>query len=144
MGRELVSDPDSGSLGSRTVFDPGVRNVGFVQYRDSVASLREYARDGDRSRLPAWQDYDQTGTKEDAAVGVWHETDVVRPDEFETVYNNMPPTDSPPARTRRSCRPRTSATPLPAGWDTPTGPTHCPRPYSPSDALGSNPSLELL
>ena len=91
MVRELVSDPDSGLLGSRTVFGPGVRNVGFVQYWDSFASLREYARDGDRSRLPAWQDYYQNGTKEDAAVGVWHETYIVRPDEFETVYNNIPP-----------------------------------------------------
>lgn len=30
MVRELVSDPESALLGSRTVIGPGIRNVGFV------------------------------------------------------------------------------------------------------------------
>jgi hypothetical protein len=92
MVRELVADPDSGLLESRTVVGPGIRNVGFVQYWDSFEALREYARDGDRLHRPAWVDYYQSGTKEDSAVGIWHETYVVDPDEYETVYNNMPPT----------------------------------------------------
>jgi len=91
MVRELVSDPESGLLGSRTVVGPGIRNIGFVQYWDSFDALREYARDSDRLHFPAWQDYYENGTKEDAAVGIWHETYVVQPDEYETVYNNMPP-----------------------------------------------------
>lgn len=45
MVRELVSDPDSGLLGSRTVVGPGIRNLGFIQYWDSFDALREYARD---------------------------------------------------------------------------------------------------
>lgn len=53
--------------------------------------MREYARDSDRLHFPAWQDYYQDGTKEDAAVGIWHETYVVNPNAYETVYNNMPP-----------------------------------------------------
>ncbi|MFC6942630.1 DUF4188 domain-containing protein [Salinirubellus sp. GCM10025818] len=91
MVRELVSDSESGLLESRTVVGPGIRNVGFVQYWDSFEALREYARDSDRLHFPAWQDYYEDGTKEDAAVGIWHETYVVDPDEYETVYNNMPP-----------------------------------------------------
>jgi hypothetical protein len=91
MVRELVSDPDSGLLGSRTVVGPGVRNVGFVQYWESFEALRDYARDSERLHFPAWQEYYEDGTKEDAAVGIWHETYVVDPDEYETVYNNMPP-----------------------------------------------------
>lgn len=91
MVRELVSDSESGLLESRTVVGPGIRNVGFVQYWDSFEALREYARDSDRLHFPAWQDYYEDGTKEDAAVGIWHETYVVDPEEYETVYNNMPP-----------------------------------------------------
>jgi len=91
MVRELTSDPESGLLGSRTVIGPGIRNVGFVQYWDSFEALRDYARDSDRLHFPAWQEYYEDGTKEDAAVGIWHETYVVDPDEYETVYNNMPP-----------------------------------------------------
>jgi hypothetical protein len=91
MVRELLSDPESGLLGNRTVIGPGIRNVGFVQYWDSFESLREYARDSDRLHLPAWRDYYRDGTGDDAAVGIWHETYVVDPEEYETVYNNMPP-----------------------------------------------------
>lgn len=91
MVRELVSDPESGLLGSRTVVGPGIRNIGFVQYWDSFEALRDYARDSDRLHFPAWQDYYEDGTKEDASVGIWHETYVVDPEEYETVYNNMPP-----------------------------------------------------
>lgn len=91
MVQELVSDPESGLLGSRTVVGPGIRNIGFVQYWNSFEALREYARDHDRLHFPAWQDYYEDGTKEDATVGIWHETYVIDPDEYETVYNNMPP-----------------------------------------------------
>ena len=91
MVRELISDPEAGLLGSRTVVGPGIRNVGFVQYWDSFEALRGYARDSDRLHFPAWQDYYENGTKEDAAVGIWHETYAIDPDEYETVYDNMPP-----------------------------------------------------
>jgi len=91
MVRELVADSESGLLGSRTVLGPGIRNIGFVQYWESFEALRDYARDSDRLHFPAWQEYYEDGTKEDAAVGIWHETYVVQPDEYETVYNNMPP-----------------------------------------------------
>jgi len=89
MVRELEADPDSGLLGSRTVVGPGVRNVGFVQYWESFEALREYARDAAGEHFPAWRDYYEDGTREDAAVGIWHETYVVSGD-YETVYNNMP------------------------------------------------------
>ncbi|TYL38020.1 DUF4188 domain-containing protein [Natronococcus pandeyae] len=91
MVRELVDDPESGLLGSRTVVGPGVRHVGFVQYWESFDALREYARDDDRLHFPAWQEYYRSGTKKDTAVGIWHETYLVRAGEYETVYNNMPP-----------------------------------------------------
>lgn len=91
MVRELIVDPESGLLESRTVVGPGIRNIGFVQYWDSFEALREYAHDSDRLHFPAWHDYYEDGTKEDAAIGIWHETYIVDSDEYETVYNNMPP-----------------------------------------------------
>ncbi|WP_436347500.1 DUF4188 domain-containing protein [Natronorubrum sp. FCH18a] len=90
MVRELVADPESGLLGSRTVVGPGIRNIGFVQYWESFDALRAYARDSNRLHFPAWQEYYQDGTKDDAAIGIWHETYLVGADEYETVYNNMP------------------------------------------------------
>jgi hypothetical protein len=108
--REPVSDSEPGLLESRTVVGPGIRNLGFVQYWDSVDALRDYARDSDRLHGPAWQEFSEDGTKDDAAVGIWHETYVIDPDEYETVYNNMPPhglaarngTDIVPASDRRT------------------------------------------
>jgi len=91
MVRELVADPESGLLGSRGVLGPGLRNVGFVQYWESFEALEAYARDEDQTHLPAWQQYYRDGTGDDAAVGIWHETFLVDPDDYETVYNNMPP-----------------------------------------------------
>lgn len=90
MVRELVGDPESGLLESRTVVGPGVRHVGFVQYWDSFESLRAYARDSDRLHDPARQAYYRDGTAADGAVGIWHETYRVSEGEYETVYNRMP------------------------------------------------------
>ncbi|SDJ97016.1 protein of unknown function [Natronorubrum texcoconense] len=90
MVRELVADPGSGLLGSRTVIGPGIRNIGFVQYWESFGALEAYARDGDRLHRPAWQAYYGDGTGTDASVGIWHETYLVDADEYETVYNHMP------------------------------------------------------
>ena len=91
MVRESLGEERSGLLGSRTVVGPGVRHVGFVQYWESFEALRGYARDGDQLHFPAWLDYYRSGTGEDTAVGIWHETYLVRADEMESVYNNMPP-----------------------------------------------------
>ena len=39
--------------------------------------------------LPAWRAFNQlVGTSGD--VGIWHETYLVNPDQFESVYGNMP------------------------------------------------------
>lgn len=91
MVRELVADDESGLMGSRTVLGSGLRNIAFVQYWESFEALRAYARDSERLHFPTWQDYYDDGTKEDAAVGIWHETYLIEVDGYESVYNNMPP-----------------------------------------------------
>jgi hypothetical protein len=52
--------------------------------------LREYARDAEGEHLPAWQRYNERFGSDDD-VGIWHETYRVREDEYEAVYNNIPP-----------------------------------------------------
>lgn len=90
MIRELVADTESGLLESKTVVGPGIRQVGFVQHWESFDALREYARDDDGLHFPAWREYYRDGTKDDAALGIWHETYLVGADAYEAVYNNVP------------------------------------------------------
>ena len=42
--------------------------------------------DGD----PAWRAFNRN-VRSNGDVGIWHETYVVRPGSYETIYNNMPP-----------------------------------------------------
>jgi hypothetical protein len=85
---ELEADPDSGLL----AYDGklGIRNHEIVQYWRSFDHLREYALDADRGHAPeiGWTNRQMA---ESDAVGIWHETYLVRAGEYETVYNNAPP-----------------------------------------------------
>jgi hypothetical protein len=87
MVREQEADP-VGLLESRSmVVSP--REFQFVQYWESFEALRDYAREGEEHRS-MWSRFN--GELADGAVGIWHETYLVREDEYETVYRNMPPT----------------------------------------------------
>lgn len=88
MLRELESSTESGLLSYETTVNR--RTVLMVQYWESFEQLREYARDGQQAHLPAWVEYNQSAGQ-DGAVGIFHETYVVDPDDTENVYNNMPP-----------------------------------------------------
>lgn len=88
MLRELDADPDSGLLGYHR--NLGIRNHGLFMYWRSFEDLRAYAHDTEREHLTAWNEYNRrVGSGGD--VGIWHETFVVRENEYEAVYNNMPP-----------------------------------------------------
>lgn len=84
---ELESNPDSGLLAYDTNF--GIRNHEFVQYWRSFEKLREYALDPDARHAPAmkWTNRIVRGSD---AVGIWHETYLIRENEYETIYHNMP------------------------------------------------------
>ena len=87
MLRELESDPDAGLLNYETVFNR--RTILTIQYWDSFEQLRAYARDAERAHVPAWVDYVES-VGESGAVGVFHETYVVDPEDCESVYRNCP------------------------------------------------------
>jgi hypothetical protein len=88
MLAELAAQPARGLLHARSHF--GFPNVMVVQYWRSFEALEAYSRDRDAAHLPAWRAFSKAiGSNGD--VGIWHETYVVKPGQYENIYNNMPP-----------------------------------------------------
>lgn len=87
MLRELYTKPELGFLHAETWFG---RTTLLVQYWRSKEQLLAYANSRDAAHLPAWKAfYRAIGT--DGSVGIWHETYVVSPGNYENIYINMPP-----------------------------------------------------
>ena len=85
---ELSAQPELGLLHVRPHF--GGLSAMLIQYWRSFEHLEAYARAPDRQRLPAWQWFNkELGSNGD--IGIWHETYLIEPGRYETVYNNMPP-----------------------------------------------------
>lgn len=87
--RDLASDPSWGLLGSTEWSGP--RFLTIVQYWRSFEDLVRWSRVPRGAHRTVWTEY----TRRLAAagtVGIWHETYVVGPGRYETVYTNMPPT----------------------------------------------------
>lgn len=86
MMKELEANPQLGYLGQEQF--GGVRGV-QIQYWRSRQHLMDYARSKDSVHLPAWKHFNQVVAKT-TAVGIWHETYLVRAGEYECIYGNMP------------------------------------------------------
>jgi hypothetical protein len=85
MAREQES---KGLLGSR-FFRSGLREVTILQYWESFEALRGYAREPGTEHRTWWGRFNEMASGDDA-VGIWHETYLVRAGEYETVYRHMP------------------------------------------------------
>jgi hypothetical protein len=84
---ELGKRPELGLLHARSVFS--FRDAMVIQYWRSFEHLEAYAKSRDLAHLPAWQAFNKAiGSNGD--VGIWHETYLVAPGRYESVYNNMP------------------------------------------------------
>lgn len=86
MLKELFANPQTGFLGAETGF--GLPPT-IIQYWRSFDALEAYARNRDRTHLPAWAAFNRR-VGQGGDVGIWHETYLVRAGEYETIYNNMP------------------------------------------------------
>lgn len=87
MIAELQTHPEMGFLGVEQW--PGRTSI-MVQYWRSKEQLMAYARQRDAVHFPAWVRFNkEIGSSGD--FGIWHETYVIRPGDYECVYNNMPP-----------------------------------------------------
>lgn len=83
----LYANPEKGFLGGQSfVF---WRGVTLIQYWRSFEDLEWFARQPSDPHLSAWKRFNQAiGT--DGSVGIFHETYMIEPGKFESVYNNMP------------------------------------------------------
>jgi hypothetical protein len=84
MLKYLTQHPEKGLLG----FEMGFPTI--VQYWRSFEHLEAFARDTSDPHLQVWRNYWQRVGKS-ARTGIWHETYLVRADEYEAIYGNMPP-----------------------------------------------------
>lgn len=89
MLAELEAKSASGLLWYRSYISPPVIMV--QQYWESFDRLLAYAHDRGGEHFPAWAEFNRRVGYADGAVGIWHETYLVEPGKFETVYGNMPP-----------------------------------------------------
>ena len=88
MLKELAAEPALGLLHVRQQFS--VSGALLIQYWRSFEHLEAYARDPQRQHLPAWQWFNgKLGSNGD--IGIWHETYLIQPGCYESVFNNMPP-----------------------------------------------------
>jgi hypothetical protein len=83
----LERNPEKGYLGSMTTI--GARGPLLIQYWRSFEDLERFARDPGDPHLKAWHRFNR-GIGSDGSVGIWHETYLVEPGQFETMYGNMP------------------------------------------------------
>ena len=83
MVKELKKNPDSGFL--------GVENgMAFnVQYWRSMDHLTNYARTKDALHFPAWVRFNK-GIRDNDAIGVFHETYLIKAGQYEADYTNVP------------------------------------------------------
>lgn len=86
MLKELESDPESGLLSYEQY---GGRTSLMLQYWRSEEDLMRYAKRKDRSHLPAWARWAKEWALS-GAVGIWHETYLIEPGRYETLYHHMP------------------------------------------------------
>lgn len=87
MIRELHRQPELGFLHAEMWFS---RTTIMLQYWRSLEQLLAYAKNREAEHLPAWQAFNKTiGTN--GSVGIWHETYVASPGNYENIYVNMPP-----------------------------------------------------
>ena len=85
MIRELQAHPESGFLGHN-----GLGKV-IVQYWRSFDHLEAYARNHDAGHWPAWVAFNKRVGKSRGDVGIWHETYLIKPGQYEAIYSGMPP-----------------------------------------------------
>lgn len=86
MLKELYKRPQSGFLGHY-----GLGKV-MIQYWRSFEQLEAYARDHNQEHWPAWVAFNKRVGASRGDVGIWHETYLINPGQYEAIYSGMPPT----------------------------------------------------
>lgn len=87
MIAELKRHPELGLL--HVEFMLYWRGVATLQYWHSFDHLHAYAHRRDGHHLPAWAEFNRR-VGGNGAVGIWHETYLVQPGQYEAIHVNMP------------------------------------------------------
>jgi hypothetical protein len=87
MIEELKKQPELGLLHAE--FFVYWRGVAVLQYWRSFEHLHAYAHDRSAKHLPAWAEFNRR-VGADGTVGIWHETYMVGPGQYEAIHVNMP------------------------------------------------------
>lgn len=87
MLKTLYQHPAKGFLGGQTFVY--WRGIALVQYWRSFEDLERFAQDPSDFHLPAWRQFNRT-IGSDGSVGIWHESYLIEPGNYEVVYGNMP------------------------------------------------------
>ena len=87
MLRELFQQPELGLLHAE--YFVSWRNVMVLQYWRSYEHLHTYAHARDKEHLPAWAAFNKAA-RGNEAVGIYHESYLMSPGTYETIYANMP------------------------------------------------------
>ena len=85
---ELYKNPELGFLSART--EMAGRTITVIQYWKSFEALEAYASNSKQKHRPAWTAFYQRSTRGTGAVGIFHETYLVRPGDVESLYEDMP------------------------------------------------------
>src|SRR5690349_12840454 len=87
MQAELAKKPEAGLLWQKNFISGRISLA--LQYWESMEKLFAYAHDREAEHFPAWAAFNRR-TKDNDAVGVWHETYLLKPEDCENIYRDMP------------------------------------------------------
>jgi hypothetical protein len=81
--------PEKGFLGQESFYRLFPPEVVLITYWQSFEHLEHFARNPDDPHLESWRKFNRS-IGSDGSVGIWHETFLVQPGQYEAMYANMP------------------------------------------------------
>lgn len=89
MTTVLAQYPEKGYLGGESFVQlPNLTSL-LLSYWQSYEHLERFAHDKDDPHLEPWRRFNRE-IGNDGSIGVWHETYLVQPRNYESIYVNMP------------------------------------------------------
>jgi hypothetical protein len=85
----LYKYPETGFLGQESFYRLFPPEVVLITYWKSFEHLEHFARNPDEPHLESWRKFNRS-IGNDGSVGIWHETFLVQPGQYEAIYVNMP------------------------------------------------------
>lgn len=88
MLREQLKDRSLGMIGEPRTYISG-RLIQVQQYWKDFESLEKYAKKANLNHYPNWKKFNKRSKNNDA-VGIYHETYIINKGNYENIYVNIP------------------------------------------------------